>query len=322
MLTWGWLAAVVLAAVLLWTLADQWWVATVFLYGPRWLLLVPMPVLVIAALLVRPMLLGPLLAALLITVGPVLGWRTGWRGGTGPADGEAVRIITFNMRSTENLMWRDVPTELADLAPDAALVQECPAGFTDPRYLPAGWHARWDAGLCLLTRLPVDSVRVSDVIETRRDGVTGHAVIYFLGGAWRGPSLVNVHLETPRRGLERVRERADASLMYRNLLLRNAGADRIARWVAREASGAVVSGDFNLPVESRIYRRHWGDCVNAFSRVGRGFGYTRVLRRWSVRIDHVLLCGDRQRVRSATVGPDLGSDHLPLIVELLVEGDG
>lgn len=82
----------------------------------------------------------------------------------------------------------------------------------------------------------------------------------------------------------------------------------------------MIAGDFNLVVESAIYRRHWSRCRNAFSRVGRGFGYTRVLRRFSARIDHVLSCGSWDPV-AVELGPDLGSDHLPLIADFQRSGD-
>jgi len=81
----------------------------------------------------------------------------------------------------------------------------------------------------------------------------------------------------------------------------------------------VVTSSFSiagcLPVESTIYRANWGSCRNAFSSVGHGFGWTRVLPHFSLRIDHVLSCGG-WRPLHAMVGPDLGSDHLPLIVDL------
>jgi len=70
-----------------------------------------------------------------------------------------------------------------------------------------------------------------------------------------------------------------------------------------------------MPVESAIYRSYWSDCANSYSEVGHGFGFTRVLKWFSVRIDHVLACGGWRPVK-AIVGPDLGSDHLPLIVDL------
>lgn len=50
----------------------------------------------------------------------------------------------------------------------------------------------------------------------------------------------------------------------------------------------VVAGDFNLPIESSIFRRYWSDLGNAFSRRGSGFGWTRYTRWHGARIDQIL----------------------------------
>jgi vancomycin resistance protein VanJ len=130
-----------------------------------------------------------------------------------------------------------------------------------------------------------------------------------------GPLAVgNLHLETPRSGFEALRYRASLAQLRRNKMFRDAGSARASQWLAR-LGAEIVAGDFNMPVESRIYRRYWTRCDNAFSRVGRGFGYTRVLYRFSIRIDHLLICSGWTAV-GAQVGPDLASDHLPVIVDL------
>jgi endonuclease/exonuclease/phosphatase family metal-dependent hydrolase len=160
----------------------------------------------------------------------------------------------------------------------------------------------------------VDSVLSAETVETRSGGMTGMALLYMLrtsGGILR---LGNVHLETPRKGLEPLRGEGEVGSLVRNIMLRDVGSRRVSRWLTGQRAD-LVAGDFNLTVESAIYRRYWSDCPDAFSRVGRGFGWTRVLLRFAARIDHVLACGGWKPV-SARVGPDLGSDHLPLVVDL------
>ena len=78
---------------------------------------------------------------------------------------------------------------------------------------------------------------------------------------------------------------------------------------------AIVLGDFNTPVESRIFRRHWGDMTDAFSHVGFGFGMTKTNGWIRARIDHVLT-GSGWHVKRVTMGKDIGSDHRPMIVDL------
>lgn len=315
---WGWLLGVVVFAVLFWWLADVHWIATLILYGPRWPLLLPVPVLLVAAWVVDRRLLAPVLVGVLVVLGPVMGGRTGWRALMGTPHGTPLRIVTFNMRGGQNPLGREVGSRLAGLNPDLVLIQECLETMGAAGVLPAGWSIRRDGNLCLLSRRPVGDAQVIDVIQTQEDGMSGLAVAYPvpLDG---GTVLVgHVHLETPRRGIERFRWGGEVTGMARNTLLRDAGSRRVSRWLLdKRAPAAIIAGDFNVPVESRIYRRHWSGCVNAFSRRGRGFGYTRILPKWSARIDHVLVCDPSWKVVAVSLGPDLGSDHLPVIVDLV-----
>ncbi len=76
-----------------------------------------------------------------------------------------------------------------------------------------------------------------------------------------------------------------------------------------------------MPVESPTYRAGWGGFRNAFSQAGAGFGWTRDNGWIQVRIDHVLSRGAWKPVR-AWVGPGVGSDHRPVIAELVREDGG
>jgi endonuclease/exonuclease/phosphatase (EEP) superfamily protein YafD len=78
----------------------------------------------------------------------------------------------------------------------------------------------------------------------------------------------------------------------------------------------IVAGDFNAPPEGRNFRDHWGDLRNAFGVAGVGFGATRLNGWIRLRIDHVLY-GTGFRAVRAWVGNAAGSDHLPLIVDLV-----
>jgi vancomycin resistance protein VanJ len=286
----------------------------VLLFGPRWLLLVPALPLALAAMLIRPRLLLPVLAGLALVIGPVMGWRLGWRRWFPGDQPERLRIVTFNVDGNANPRATEVAAELRKLEPDVMVFQECPEAVQPSGPGWRGWTFRHDRSLCLLTRFPVDSVLSAGTVETRSEGMTGMALLYMLrtsGGILR---LGNVHLETPRKGLEPLRGEGEVGSLVRNIMLRDVGSRRVSRWLTGQRAD-LVAGDFNLTVESAIYRRYWSDCPDAFSRVGRGFGWTRVLLRFAARIDHVLACGGWKPV-SARVGPDLGSDHLPLVVDL------
>jgi len=314
-LTGAYVAVIIGAGVVLWLWGDRWSLATALLFGPRWILLLPVPILIGLAVLFRPGLLLPIIAGLGLTLGPVMGYRTGWRTWFGTGTG-TLRIITFNMAWDQNPTAILSPLELARFDPDVMVFQECSPLMKEQKHWPAGWSTRAEGTTCLGSRYPVLLETADSTTPIGELGGTGIARFFRLQAPDGPIDIAVVHLETPRKGLESFRYGGDASRMDPSTLVRDIGARRVRNWVGHQSTQPIVAGDFNMPVESVIYRSYWGDCRNAFSTVGHGFGYTRVLKRFSVRIDHVLSCGQGWAPVRAVVGPDLGSDHLPLIVDL------
>lgn len=315
LVVWGYLALVLLYTAVLWFGGDRWWAATVLLFAPRWPAVVPAAALALAALLVRPRLLLLVGIATLVGLVPAMGYRIGMGGWLAGSDRPDVRIITFNLWAIGNVRRLAAPLGLEAYRPDIVVFQECAEAVAQPEHWPAGWTVRMDHDICLGTRFSVLEARTVTEIRTGEQGGTGNAMFYRLQSPSGPVDLAVVHLETPRKGLEPLRFSGRVGDLELNALVREAGSRRVRRWIDAQSSSPIVAGDFNMPVESRIYRTHWSDCTNAFSAVGRGFGWTRVLRHFSIRIDHVLSCGG-WKPRRAVVGPDLGSDHRPLVVDL------
>ncbi|HEV2148552.1 MAG TPA: endonuclease/exonuclease/phosphatase family protein [Longimicrobiaceae bacterium] len=319
---WGYLAAVVLLWAVLWTLGDRWWPATVYLFGPRWVVLLPLVLLVPAAAVFRRALLLPLLAAALVMVFPVMGMRTGWRSwGAAEPTGQTLRVVSANLAGDPWAAERLIGL-VGEWRADVVAAQECSEKVAEAFGRVPGWEHRRDGQLCLFSRHPVRAVEVMD--RSRFEGVreagiggTSAAARYTIEVAGRPVELVNVHLETPRRGLSGL-FRNDAGRMGPNTLSRQIESNQVARWAAQRGA-QIVAGDFNMPVESRIYRESWGGYRNAFSHAGRGLGFTRDNGWIRVRIDHVL-AGPGWRVDLAFVGPDVGSDHWPVVADLTWTG--
>jgi endonuclease/exonuclease/phosphatase (EEP) superfamily protein YafD len=80
-----------------------------------------------------------------------------------------------------------------------------------------------------------------------------------------------------------------------------------------------VAGDFNTPVESRIFQDRWSGLDDAFSRVGAGFGATKYNGWIRVRIDHVLTDSSWRAV-GVSCWENVGSDHRPLVADLVLVG--
>lgn len=321
-LCWGYLAAAAAAWLVLWTLSDRWWPATAFLFGPRWILLLPLAVLVPAAALLSPRLLAPLAAAALILVIPVVGVRVGWAPGQGAFDpARDLRVVTFNAAGREGAA-RDLELLLEEWRPDVVAIQECGSAFTNTLTTP-GWHGHQSGELCLLSRHRIRDARSMDRshLEAVREhglGGTSQAVLYVIDTPQGPVHLANLHLETARKGLEGLFD-SDPGRVTQNAALREIESRQIRRWIDQVDSPLIVAGDFNMPVESVIYRRTWGGLQNAFSVAGIGLGATRDNGWIQIRIDHIL-AGDGWRARRAFVGPDTDSDHRPLVADLRWQG--
>src|ERR1700722_8454022 len=76
-----WLAVAVVLAVwgLLLTASDDWWPATLLLFLPRWIWGVPLAVLALGALVLRPRLLGVLLIGAVVVLWPIMGLCLPWQ---------------------------------------------------------------------------------------------------------------------------------------------------------------------------------------------------------------------------------------------------
>jgi vancomycin resistance protein VanJ len=319
-----WLYVVAVLAV--WLLirlgGDRWWLATVMLFGPRWIYGLPLLLLVPAAALVRRRLLLPLAASGIVVVGPLAGFCLPWGRLLVPA-GPVVRILTCNVDGSA--VNPDALSKLVeDEQPDVVALQECWGGV-QYRW-PAGWYVRQQGELLVASRYPIREVAS---VSGRR---TGHV--------WPRLSLFNciittpdrdvdfccVHMPSPRYGVARVLDRSTLLRPSRSGLIDEEDAERwrqsdgAAKLIENASDAVILAGDFNMPVDSTIYRQVWSRYTNAFSTSGLGFGHTICadVRGWrfGIRIDHVLT-RSAWWPRRCWVGPDIGSDHLPLLADLV-----
>ncbi|WP_437475841.1 endonuclease/exonuclease/phosphatase family protein [Sorangium sp. So ce1014] len=370
-------------------LGDRWWPATLFLFGPRQLIALPLLVIVPAALLLhrRALLLAALASA--IVVGPILGYSLSLRaiaGGTGRGD---LRVASFNTGSRAMSMER-LKGFVAESRPDVLALQECATPEPELTAAFPGWFVHVDRGMCLVSRYPLLEVESRDRRDVWRAGGHGAILRYAIAlpdraapgaragspgpgadvgapdapqatadapdapqatadapdapqatadapdapqatadapdapqlGAQAAPgtrtfSLLNLHLETPRDAIEALMHGLwkQAAEHDRVMALRTWESELARQWVDEAPHPAVIVGDLNMPVDSAIYRRFWAGFENAFSHAGLGFGATKRTRWFGIRIDHVL-AGPGWTTERAWIGPDLGSDHLPILADL------
>lgn len=315
-----------LAVVLLglWLLADRWWPLLPLLYGPRWIL--------------APLALTPLLAhrrgtgratlmaltAGLVVVALLVDFRTGWRRlmQWGTSESIQFRVVSWNAEGGRREA-NQASMYLAELDPDLIVIAECSPelGRTIAAMLDMELHR--NAAVCIATRHRVIEWAPRSPRDFWRAGGSGAIARITLDVDGIEVVVGGVHLETPRDALGEFevfpigpfRKAAIA-----NQDLRDVESATARTWIAaphEEIRPIVVAGDFNLPVESAIYRRWWGDLDNAFSVAGFGLGWTKRTEWLGVRIDHVV-AGNGARVRRARLGPAMGSDHRPVIADLLI----
>lgn len=310
--TWLYLAAMIATAVLLWTLADAWWPATVFAFGPRWIVLAPLPVLVVAALISRRRLLIPLTIAALIALGPVMGFNIPWRSwfaAKSSSGSTPITLVSCNIGGGTDMARLD--QYLREINPDIIALQETsgidtlPAGIASDRYF-----ARY-GGLLVASRYEI--VHVEKLTSPKLAKWRAPALRCDLQTPGGIVSFFCVHLETPRSGLEDIAARwwRGADSLIANTAYRRIESELTSQFVAAAPGPVIIAGDFNMPAESQIFQDYWADYQNAFTTAGLGFGYSKFTRYFGVRIDHVLAS-----LEIAPLSIDLANertgDHAPL----------
>lgn len=322
-LSWGYLAAMSIAALVLWGLGDRWWPATMLLFVGRWVLLLPLLVLIPGAFALKRSMLIPLAVGAFVAIVPVGGFRFGMLRLISHASGAHLRVVTFNADGG-GVIALELPDILEEWQADVVGFQECADNLRTATERQPGWYHHSVRQLCFLSRYPITDSAVMNRTElegikesaTAGIGGSGDVVRYTIQTPSGPVNITNLHLETPRKGLEGILDGGlQLTRLRGNTELRRIESRLARRWVNVGTLPTLVFGDFNTPVESRIFQDSWGDLTDAFSRVGFGFGMTRNNGWIRVRIDHVL-AGPGWYVDRVALGRDLGSDHLPLLVDL------
>ena len=127
----------------------------------RWVFLLPLLVLVPLVAWLRARLLLPLAVGAMIVIGPVMGFRTGWRRLLPDPSGHPVRVVTYNAGGGA-VLAQILPTFLARWQPQIVAFQECGEPLVAAVQRIAGWHRHVSRDLCLLSRYPIRAAAVMD----------------------------------------------------------------------------------------------------------------------------------------------------------------
>jgi vancomycin resistance protein VanJ len=294
---------------------DRNWLATIFLFGPRWICAIPLPLLALAAAVYYRRMLLPLALTAVVIIVPIMSFAMHW---PAPANSVGLRVMTCNVNGDASIA--NALSALIDKArPDLVALQEVSSA---PQFhWPNGWHVLHHGEFILASRFPL---KACENVRNPAWPDAPSAVRFTAQLPQREIQLFNVHLMSPRPGLEAVLNRktgvdiSQAGRLNGVLQMRAIESQKISAWISNFPGAKIVMGDFNAPIESTVFRRCWSSLNNAFSQTGYGFGFTKVTakRGWNygARIDHVLYSPEWHCVR-CWVGADVGSDHLPLLAE-------
>jgi vancomycin resistance protein VanJ len=313
-------AGIVLASVgMIRLMALSWWLIAALVFMPRWLFLAPILPMAFGAIRARrPWITGLVALDLLLVLGPLMGFSIPFERLTaGASDGPRVRIMTFN-QGTTGVDGRRIIRYLERWQIDVVCFQELSSNHSLYESLAeAGWQM--DQRHRIASRFPIvqDLGRSTDVNKSdsrytmtlyrcrlrRPDGFE-----FLVGSA---------HLPTIRHGFSHLIAR-DFHGFRVNLSWWDEEVGRLRE--AIEESGetpVLVAGDFNMPSDYSSMASLRSTYPSAYEQSGWGFGYTRPTAIPWVRIDHIL--GSRDwAFQRCWVGPDFGSDHLPLIADAVL----
>ena len=151
---WAYTAVLVAIWIVLATLSDRWWLATVIMFGPRWIWGLPLVVLLPATLILCRRGLLPLsIAGIVLLVGvmrfcvPLPRFAAAGSGGVG------LRMVTCNAHY-RHLDSAALAAFIRDVKPDIVLVQAC-LSRRDPVILGEGWFWRRSGEMYIASRLPI-----------------------------------------------------------------------------------------------------------------------------------------------------------------------
>jgi vancomycin resistance protein VanJ len=319
---WSYLTIILAVWGLLHFGGDRWWFATLMLFGPRWPYALPLVALVPAAVFIRPRLLWVIALTVACLLWPIYGFCVPWRTvfGSMPPD---VRVLSCNVGGSlvNPELFGNV---IQEFQPDVVVLQE----YSGQNKLswPSKWHVESRGRLVIASRWPIRPVQLHVNYHPPGRWPPTNAVHCVIDRPEGSFSIVDVHLRSPRYALQQALDRQTLISLRRSPVLtdmieyRRQESESTSLWADDlDDRPLIIAGDFNMPADSSIYRNYWSKYTNAFSTAGFGGGHTKLSPlagySYGARIDHILT-GRGWRTVDCYVGPDVGSDHLPIIADL------
>lgn len=254
--------------------------------------------------------LGVAVVAVAINAWLVLPWFFGSTPQAAAAQRD-LRLMALNVRGP-NEEFAPILDLLRREEPDLVVLNEVdPAWLKQIRDLDTGYEihdtpAQGRFGVLLLARHPIASVEIERFTEQ-----------------W-SPSLI-ARLEVEGRPAVLIATHAPAPTGSKAWKLRNEHFREIRQYVDDLGDPVLVAGDLNVTMWSPHFDQLLNETGLNETRDGYGVAPTFPASRWGldlpwalrVPLDHVLASGE-WAVLDCWNGPNVGSDHLPLLVDLML----
>jgi endonuclease/exonuclease/phosphatase (EEP) superfamily protein YafD len=299
--------------------ASLWWIAllnafAIYTFFPL-VILLPLSALVRQW---RPMVRLGLLALLaIIWFGPFFQPTADRK----PSGGTVLTVVTFNLRGNKNEDLEAVEAWLRELDADVVALQETPTIY------------QWDGVASLKDQYPeqetyhIDNLLMSKFPFDLNDDFVGFARVT-LDVNGQEVILYPAHLSDPfpnRNVRFGVRGGPLRYLLTYDETRRDQQIDDLLDLVEAETLPYIVAGDLNMSQHSIIYSSLAVEMTDTFRATGVGLGATWPTDAFGpmLRLDYIWV-SDAFYALSTERGPNLGSDHLPVVgeVELLPVDQG
>ena len=225
-----------------------------------------------------------------------------------PVAGQRLKLLQANIKHS-NEEYEKVIAFVKAEAPDIVTLQEVNQRWADKMAaLKESFpYTKVEAeelgsGLALYSKIPLETAARDELGLSWRPGIQ---VTFKLGNTL--VHLLTIHPPTPTEAI---------NFPPRNQQFQ-AAAERVNGWPAPK----ILMGDFNDTVWSTYHRRMLAQTKMVNVRAGHGLvpGWPAwlMVNPLMIPIDHCLVSADIA-VTNVKTGPHIGSDHLPLVVELIV----
>ena len=140
-----------------------------------------------------------------------------------------------------------------------------------------GWNVHRVDEYLVASKLPLKFISTTFVPGFERVTAVRYEVETPLGPV----AVFNVHQTSPRRSLTQLKPwspliGSGIETVEQETTLRDVEAMKTRAFTVPEGLDhpVLIAGDFNMPNDSSLFRRHWGSLQDAYALTGVGYGYT------------------------------------------------